>query len=462
VRGFFDNGGRRAYVARVTATGAQPAAVELPTGDDGQTLRLQAVGDGAWGNRLFARVMPPQHQTGSEQGFRLTLLYYTNPPDPFLDPYDPANASNPARRDPDHTEDYPNLHLGPEGSSDVLTALNAASHLVVASWTATDQPPALPRAVAFASARLHGGDDGPDPATVADYQGNTTAGLSALEAVEEIALLCIPDEVKPPLAELREALLLQCERRKDRFAVLQERDGQSNPRTIRVDRASRYGATYWPWIRVPDPRTQGTLLVPPGGHVLGIYARTDIERGVHKAPANQVVRGIVTGDSPGDLGPLELEVTREAQDILGPRGINVIRDFRAAGHGIRVWGARTLADEPQWRYVNVVRLVIFLEASIDKGTRWTVFEPNEETTWARVRQSVSSFLDGVWRTGALMGATIEEAFFVRCDRTTMTQDDIDSGRLVCLVGVAPVTPTEFVLLRIRQKVLPAAPPASGG
>jgi phage tail sheath protein FI len=178
----------------------------------------------------------------------------------------------------------------------VLTTLNAASHLVEASWTAADQPPALPKPAAFTAVRFHGGDNGPNPATVANYQGNGTSGLTALEAVGEIALRCIPDEVKAPLAELREALLLQCERLKDRFAVLQERDRQGNPENIRVNRTSMYGATYWPWIRVSDPRTHDTLLVPPGGHVLGIYARTDSNRGVHKAPANEDVRGIVTRD----------------------------------------------------------------------------------------------------------------------------------------------------------------------
>jgi uncharacterized protein len=275
--------------------------------------------------------------------------------------------------------------------------------------------------------------------------------------VAEITLLCIPDEVKTPLAELREALLLQCERLKDRFAVLQERDGRGNPQNIRVYRTSPYGATYWPWIRVPDPRTQDTRLVPPGGHVLGIYARTDIDRGVHKAPANQEVRGIVTRDLPGNLGPVEFKVTKQAQDILNPRGINVIRDFRAAGRGILVWGARTIADDPQWRYVNIRRLFIFLEESIDQGTQFVAFEPNDEATWARVRQSISNFPDNIWRTGALMGTTAKEAFFVRCDRSIMTQDDIENGRLICQVGVAPVKPTEFVTFRIRQKTLKAAP-----
>jgi hypothetical protein len=191
--------------------------------------------------------------------------------------------------------------------------------------------------------------------------------------------------------------------------------------------------------------------------VLGIYARTDSARGVHKAPADEEVRGIVTPDlpGPGNVGPLEFRTSKGVQDILNPRGINVIRDFRADKRGIRVWGARTMADDPEWKYVNVRRLFIFLEESVDEGTQFVVFEPNKEATWAIVRRRISSFLTRVWREGALMGATSEEAFFVKCDRTTMTQDDVDNGRLICLIGVAPVKPAEFVLFRVGHKTLEA-------
>jgi hypothetical protein len=188
--------------------------------------------------------------------------------------------------------------------------------------------------------------------------------------------------------------------------------------------------------------------------VTGIYARTDIERGVHKAPANETVRGIIQTDTAGE-GPLEFTISRGDQEILNPRGINVVRDFRPDGRGIRVWGARTLSSDPQWKYVNVRRLFIFVEESIDQGTQWVVFEPNDDTTWARVRRSITNFLITVWRSGALMGTTQDEAFFVRCDRTTMTQDDFDNGRLICLVGIAPVKPAEFVIIRISQKTAEA-------
>jgi phage tail sheath protein FI len=175
--------------------------------------------------------------------------------------------------------------------------------------------------------------------------------------------------------------------------------------------------------------------------VVGIYARTDIARGVHKAPANEVVLAI---------DDLQAHVLKEQQDILNPRNINVVRDFRDHGRGLRVWGARCITSDPDWRYVNVRRLFNFLEHSLDNGTQWVVFEPNDERLWARVRQSVSSFLTDVWRSGALMGTTAEQAFFVKCDATTMTQGDIDNGRLILVIGVAPVRPAEFVIIRIGQ------------
>ena len=152
---------------------------------------------------------------------------------------------------------------------------------------------------------------------------------------------------------------------------------------------------------------------------------------------------------------LEFKVTRAMQEILNPRGINCIRDFRSDGRGIRVWGARTMSSDPEWKYINVRRLFIFIEESIDEGTQWVVFEPNDESTWSAVRRNITNFLISVWRSGALFGTTQEEAFYVRCDRTTMTEDDINNGRLICEIGIAPVKPAEFVIFRISQKTIEA-------
>jgi phage tail sheath protein FI len=165
------------------------------------------------------------------------------------------------------------------------------------------------------------------------------------------------------------------------------------------------------------------------------------------------VRDIITTDLPDGGRPLEFMLTKRNQDALNPRGINVIRDFRADNRGIRVWGARTLADDASWKYVSVRRLFLFVEESIDEGTQWVVFEPNDEPTWDRVRRSISNFLTRVWRSGALMGLTADEAFFVKCDRSTMSEDDIENGRLICYVGIAPVRPAEYVILRFSQKTI---------
>ena len=285
-----------------------------------------------------------------------------------------------------------------------------------------------------------------------DYQ----TSLNGLDPVDDISILCIPDEVR--LGQLRGDLRDKCELNRYRFAILQVDQGQEDAGALAGNLGaytdSQYVGLYYPWINIVDGTTDETILIPPGGHVAGIYARTDEERGVHKAPANEEVRGILLADR-GDIHPLEKTVTKGEQDELNPVGVNVIRDFRHANRGIRVWGARTRAADPLWKYVNVRRLFIFLEKSIDEGTQWVVFEPNDEPTWAAVRRSITNFLVRVWRDGALMGPTQDDAFFVKCDRTTMTEDDILNGRLICYVGVAPVRPAEFVIIRISQKTIEA-------
>jgi len=211
--------------------------------------------------------------------------------------------------------------------------------------------------------------------------------------------------------------------------------GALDPRMTVAD--SPYAAFYFPWLVIRDPQSGAQRTVPPGGHVLGVYARTDSERGVFRSPANQAVRGAVA---------LALDIGDAAEAALSPRGVNAIRRF--ADRGILVWGARTLASDPQWKYVSVRRLFIFLDRSIREGTQWVVFEPNDATLWGRVRGSIENFLMLQWRAGALLGQTPQQAFFVRCDQGTMTQSDIENGRLICEIGVAPVRPAEFVIFRI--------------
>lgn len=219
------------------------------------------------------------------------------------------------------------------------------------------------------------------------------------------------------------------------FAILDPPPGLDifGVREFRSHRDSSFAALYYPWLDI------GGIEVASSGHVAGIYARSDRGRGVHKAPANEEILGI---------SKLAREVSNADQALLNRDGINALRSF--PGHGNRVWGAHTLSAGPEFKYVNVRRLLIYLEHSIDKGTQWTVFEPNNERTWNNVRQVISDFLMNMWRDGALMGATPEHAFFVKCDRSTMTQNDLDNGRLICLIGVAVMKPAEFVLFRIGQ------------
>jgi phage tail sheath protein FI len=202
---------------------------------------------------------------------------------------------------------------------------------------------------------------------------------------------------------------------------------------------SKYATLYWPWIKVFDPLLGRGVEVPPCGHMAGIWARSDDTRGVHKAPANEVVRGAID---------LELLITKGEHDQLNPEGVNCIRAF--PGRGIRVWGARTLSSDPAWRYLNVRRLFNFIEESVLEGTQWVVFEPNDMALWERVKRTINGFLVRVWRDGALFGATPQEAFYVKCDSETNPAEVIDAGQLVVEIGIAPVKPAEFVIFRIAQ------------
>ncbi|GCE44113.1 Phage tail sheath protein FI [Rhodococcus wratislaviensis] len=475
-QGFFDNGGRRAYIARVHRSDAVSSTITLSTAD--ADLVLTALGPGNLNDRLFAWVGPASRRNPSKpeeadpSRFRLLLLYYDAARNPLVDPLNPDNAVNPNRRDPDVVEDFDDLEVDPRGSDFVVGALRRST-LVTADFN-PQTGPGLPDPTGFADGEhtyiaAANGDDGTAAMALNDFLGSPPtatsrgSGLHGIEAIDEISLLSTPDEGHaniPPAVRvsLKGEIVQQCERLKDRFGILQFTNdvGGGDPASVTPPASTSYAAVYYPWVRVLDPATSETYLVPPGGHVAGVYARTDIERGVHKAPANAIVRGIISADLPGNRGPLSVSVTKGQQDVLNPRGVNVIRDFRADRRGIQVWGARTLSPDAQWKYVNVRRLFIFLEESVEEGTQWVVFEPNDEPTWARVRRSISNFLTSVWRSGALQGGTAEEAFFVRCDHTTMTQDDIDNGRLICLVGVAPVKPAEFVIFRFSQKTIEAS------
>jgi uncharacterized protein len=284
-------------------------------------------------------------------------------------------------------------------------------------------------------------------ADAAATDGALIAALDAFKGIDEIALVAIPGRTSDAV---QNAVLDHCanEHLQDRFAIL---DGR---RTSTLTKAaiqggtndSSYGAIYFPWIEVFDPDTNRIVTVPPAGHVAGIFSRVDTVRGVHKAPANEVIRGA--------LG-VETVVSREGQAGLNPEDINVIRAFDS---NITVYGARTLAgkENAEWRYVPVRRLFLYLRESIDEGTQWVVFEPNDADLWAKITRNVTAFLTSVWRAGALFGATPQEAFYVKCDAETNPPDVRDLGQVVTEIGVAVVKPAEFVIFRISQWSGPGA------
>ncbi len=293
------------------------------------------------------------------------------------------------------------------------------------------------------------------PASYSDFQGDVIqrTGIEGIEALDDVTMVGIPDLMTPMpgqkldldmIKAVQTLIIAHCEKMGDRVAIL-DSPPNMNPQQInkwRMDTAgydSSYATLYYPWIQVMDPVTNASKLVPPSGHMAGIWARSDNTRGVHKAPANEVVGG-ATG--------LAYNVTKGEHDVLNPNGINVVRAF--PGMGIRVWGARTLTSNPSWRYLNVRRLFNYVEKSIERGTQWIVFEPNEPTLWGMIVRDVGSFLNTVWAQGALFGTNPDQAFYVKCDAELNPASTRDLGQLFIEIGMCPVKPAEFVIFRISQ------------
>ncbi|MCP3849980.1 MAG: phage tail protein [Gammaproteobacteria bacterium] len=296
---------------------------------------------------------------------------------------------------------------------------------------------------------LTGGTDGEIPQT-GDYSGEEdetkgSTGFFALENIEDISIVMVPaaaasDDIthQGAVSEMEK----HCQKMRYRIGIVDSRESMSlsEVRDFRSNFSNDRLALYYPWVQIADPTgNKQTINVPPSGAMAGIYARTDVDRGVHKAPANTIVSGALK---------FAQDINKFQQELLNPNGINCLRSFPGRGH--RVWGSRTLSSDPEWKYINVRRYFMFLERSIEKSTQWVVFEPNGEALWTNIRATIEGFLYNEWRSGHLLGAKPEDAFFVRCDRSTMTQNDLDNGRLVCQIGVAPLRPAEFVVFRIGQ------------
>ncbi|MFK8911493.1 phage tail sheath family protein [Streptomyces sp. YS-3] len=456
VYGFFNNGGSAAYVVRVggSADGAagtdrgsapRPAAVTggsdpaaLPAAEPVQlgTFAVAATTAGT-GGPLTVEVADPEGE-GPAERFRLIVKDGGKQVESFDVSAKKGNRSYVVTQVKEQsrfitvTESAPAAQLArPENQSVTLAA-----------------PPAPAAPVETAP------DEAAHPGP-AHYLGDSAdrTGFGGLEAIDEISMVAVPDLMAAyergaidleAVKAVQLGLIAHCELMGDRVAIIDPPPRQ-NARQIRVWRQetagydSKYAALYYPWIKSFDPASGQSRLIPPSGHIAGIWARNDFERGVHKAPANEVVRGAVD---------LELQITRGEQDLLNPIGVNCIRAF--PGRGIRVWGARTLSSDPAWRYLNIRRYFNYLEESILIGTQWVVFEPNDHNLWARIRRNVSAFLVNEWRSGALFGQSPSEAYYVKCDEETNPPESVDVGRVVCEIGIAPVKPAEFVIFRLAQ------------
>ncbi len=429
VYGYFNNGGGPCYITSLRAldeaAGAKAAAVDVPSGK-AKSFSVTAKEAGPGGNALVVTIAHDKADDGKATGtFTMSVGGETK------------------------------SGLSMKKTDGDAYVENAAFSLVALSdfGTASQQPDE-------GSYNLEGG--GIPPLTVADFVGDPgeRTGLGGLEALDDVRLVLCPDifagydgsdKAKERVKMVQDAMITHCELMRYRFAIIDAPPGlnaqQAKEWRNYVNFDTSYAALYYPWIKIADLSGSGstTKMVPPSGHVVGVYNRTDGERGVHKAPANEIVRGAID---------LELNVSRGEQDTLNPIGVNCIRSF--PGRGIRIWGARTLSSDGSWRYINVRRLFIVVEASIEIGMQWVVFEPNDQALWARVRRDANAFLAGIWSSGALFGLTPSDAFYVKCDEELNPARVRDLGQLIVEIGMAPVKPAEFVIFRISQWAGPNA------
>ena len=448
VYGFFQNGGGACYIVRIGTngdTGKPRARAELTSGTKSglEAYRIAALDPGSSGDDLSVEIRDSK-DTGDDED----------------DEKGKAKGKDTSftlivKKNGKTTETFEDVSTDGRSKNYVVTVINEESDLItieeIGKGTLTDLKPKT------GTVSLSGGAAATPAPRLApdDYVGEAAdrTGFSGLEAIDQVTMVAVPDVMAAyqqgaldleGVKTVQLGLIAHCEQMGDRLAILDPPPGL-NAQQIkewRVDAAgydSAYATLYWPWVKVFDPASGTNTFVPPSGHMAGIWGRNDDTRGVHKAPANEVVRGAVD---------IELNLTKSEHDQLNPEGINCIRAF--PGRGIRVWGGRTLSSDPSWRYVNVRRLFNYLEESILNGTQWVVFEPNDMDLWGRIRRTISSFLTRTWRDGALFGATPDEAFFVKCDSETNPPDVIDAGQVVCLIGVAPVKPAEFVVFKLSQ------------
>src|SRR5215203_3792432 len=430
VYGFFMNGGALCWIVRVgdDAGGARPrAALPAATEKSVEAYRAEALAAAEGEVKVELTQEPSASEKDGDATYKLVV------------------TSGSER------EEYEGLTLK-KGRTNLATKVNASSKLI----KITDQTESLPEAQktpATGTFTLSKPAAKPEAIKPNHFEGDVAKrqGMGGLAAVDEITMVCMPDLMTlgsngndAQLRDLQGKMIAHCENAGDRMAIL-DAPPDLLPQEVlewRMNTAgydSKMAALYYPWIEVMDPLSNQPMMIPPSGHVAGVWCRTDASRGVHKAPANEVVMGV---------NGLGFQVTQGEQGGLNKVGINCIRSF--PGRGIRIWGARTLSSDPEWRYINVRRLFNYVAESIMEGTQSSVFEPNDEKLWIQLRIAVSNFLKNVYRSGALFGATEAEAFYVKCDSETNPPEVIEAGQVICEIGIAPVKPAEFVVFRLSQ------------
>jgi hypothetical protein len=432
VYGYFLNGGSLCWVVRVgAAEEGEVARAALPAAADHgvEAFRVTALKSVAEPVQVVLSEEPTTEDGGDNKTYKLVVSVGSE------------------------REEYEGLSPIRKGRSHLATKVNGASKLIKIEETGSALPDAQ-RIPATGTYTLSAPPVSADAVEASDFEGDVAerTGMGSFAAVDQITMVCIPDLMSMSkngddgahLRDLQGKLIAHCENMGDRMAIL---DAPPNLRAQdvldwRMNVAgydSKMAALYYPWLEVIDPLTSSPILIPPSGHIAGAWARTDSTRGVHKAPANEVVRG---------ANGVGFQVTQAEQGALNQNGINCIRAF--SGRGIRIWGARTMSSDPEWRYINVRRLFNYVAESVIAGTQWSVFEPNDQRLWMQLQIAATNFLMRVWRDGALFGATPAQAFYVKCDEETNPPEVIEAGQVVCEIGIAPVKPAEFVIFRLSQ------------
>lgn len=477
VEQFFMNGGTRCYISRVVPENA--AAAQAQAG----ILHISAADEGSYGNQIVLRVNPTakkkmqliekisdleykaKSMAGLEAGSIVVIDGEYNRIESISDRQ--ITFARPFTREVtdmglvpkkvlymaemqisvrynEEVEIYEDVNLNPPSPNYIAARLEKSALIKIKTGLFTEIREPSEAIAGEKEITLAGGSDGTmNMVTAANFTGKDNGpgkrtGIQAFLENTTVSILAVPGITMP---EVIDSLIAHCENTKRCFAVIDmpvELSGVKELTAFRERVDSSYAAMYHPWIQAFDRLSKKNGYFPPSGAVMGVYARTDAVRGVHKAPANETVA--CTG--------LSVQFSKGEQDILNPIGVNLIRSI--PGSGIRIWGARTASSDSSFKYVNIRRLLIYVEESIKANTNWVVFEPNDQMLWERVSVSISSFLDMMWRNGMLAGGSVAESYFVEIGPSTMSPDDILNGRLICNVGVAPTRPADFVIFRITQ------------